>query len=91
MEAHEQQSTYGRSRMGQPARYRLRIAEHLDAHWSESLGQMTIGYPAVGGTVLEGELVDQAALYGLISRLRDLGLTLLALQRVSDDGGFESF
>jgi hypothetical protein len=64
------------------ARYAVRVQGHLDAHWSEWLEGMTITHEAGGATRLEGTLRDQAALYGLINKLRDLSLTLLAVQRL---------
>ena len=63
-----------------PAYYRIHIKEQLDAHWAEWFEGMALSYMADGGTILDGTLVDQAALYGLISKVRDLGLTLLAVQ-----------
>jgi hypothetical protein len=54
----------------------------LDPHWTAWFDGMTLTYSVDGGTLLEGALVDQAALYGLISKLRDLGLTLIAVQPV---------
>lgn len=73
-----------------PARYRLRIMGQLDGHWSEWLSGMQLRHGDAGDTVLEGELADQAALYGLLSRLRDLGLTLITVQRAGEDGAFDS-
>ena len=55
---------------------------HLNAHWSEWLEGMTITHEAGGVTRLEGVLIDQAALYGLLNKLRDLVLALVTLQRV---------
>ena len=65
-----------------PAYYRIYVQEHLDPHWAAWFDGMALTYSADGGTLLEGALVDQAALYGLISKLRDLGLTLIAVQPV---------
>jgi len=48
---------------------------------------MTISHTADGSTLLEGPVVDQAALYGLIRKLRDLGLTLIAVQPVGAEQG----
>jgi len=48
---------------------------------------MTIRHTADGSTLLEGVVVDQAALYGLIRKLRDLGLTLIAVQPVGAEQG----
>lgn len=64
------------------ARYRLRVRGHLSAHWSDWFDGFTITPEPDGTTTLEGLVADQPALYGLITRLRDLGLTLLAVQQL---------
>ena len=53
--------------------YELRVQGHLDDHWSEWLGELAVQRQADGTTVLVGPVVDQAALHGVISRIRDLG------------------
>jgi hypothetical protein len=67
-----------------PTWYQIRVKGHLDATWSAWFDGLTITHDADGATTLQGPVVDQAALYGLISRARDLGLTLLAVSRVAD-------
>jgi hypothetical protein len=62
-----------------PKYYHIRVQEHLDPIWSDWFDGLTIMHDADGTTTLQGPVVDQAALYGLISRARDLGLTLLAV------------
>jgi hypothetical protein len=62
--------------------YAIRVEGHLDAHWSEWLERMTITHEAGGVTRLEGPLVDQAALYGLLNKLRDLRLPLVSVERL---------
>jgi hypothetical protein len=62
--------------------YRIRVEGHLDDRWSEQLGNLVIQRQADGTTVLVGPVVDQAALHGVIARIRDLGLPLLAVDRV---------
>ena len=61
------------------AYYRIHIKERLDAHWAAWFDGLTLSHDADGGTSLEGALVDQSALYGPISKVRDLGLTLIAV------------
>jgi hypothetical protein len=64
--------------------YRIRIAGHLDEQWSESLGGLSLrhtGEPTFE-TILCGPLADQSALYGVLNTIRDLGVTLVALDRV---------
>ena len=56
---------------------RLRIAGHLDSRWSDWFDELELRHLPDGSTELSGLVVDQAALYGLLTRARDLGLTLL--------------
>lgn len=65
--------------------YRLRIRGHLDPAWSTWFDDLTITQEDDGTTTLAGPLVDQAALYGLLGRLRDLGATLLGVERLPAD------
>jgi hypothetical protein len=65
------------------ARYVLRLGGQLDPTWSEWLGGMEIAWDVHGNTLLRGRLVDQAALHGLLTRIRDLGVPLLSVERVS--------
>src|SRR2546426_421440 len=67
------------------ARYAIRVQGHLDADWSEWLDGMTITHEEGGVTRLEGVLRDQAALHGVLNKLRDLSLTVVALQRLDGD------
>jgi len=71
----------------QPRHYRITIQGHLHPRWSEWFEYLTITQQPDGTTTLSGLVADQAALYGLIIKLRDLGLTLLALQSQSADRG----
>ena len=68
-----------------PQSYRLRIRGHLDPDWSAWFDNLTITQDDDGTTTLTGPLVDQAALYGLLGRLRDLGATLLGVERLPVD------
>ena len=65
--------------------YQIRVRGALDPEWSEWFGGLAITHHTDGATTLAGPVADQAALYGLLSRARDLGLTLLAVAR--DEGG----
>jgi hypothetical protein len=60
------------------------VSKQLPARWSAWFAGAVITHRADGSTTIEAALIDQAALYGLISRLRDLGLTLLAVERIAD-------
>jgi hypothetical protein len=66
-----------------PTNYHIRLNGHLDGHWSAWFDNMTISNEANGETVLCGPLVDQAALHGVLIKVRDLGLPLLAVSTVA--------
>jgi hypothetical protein len=57
----------------------IRVKGQIDERWSEWLGGLAVTHTEEGETVLSGTVLDQAALYGLIAKLRDLGLPLAAL------------
>ena len=61
--------------------YCIRVSGHLNDRWSDWLGGLAICHQEDGTTVLVGPIVDQAALHGVIIRIRDLGLTLLSINR----------
>ena len=65
--------------------YEIRVQGHLDQHWSAWFDGLAISYDADGTTVLRGPLVDEAALHGLLSKVRDLALPLLAVNRERAD------
>jgi len=62
-----------------PTQYRIRIRGHLDREWSTWFDDLTLTQNDDGTTELTGPLPDQAALYGVLSRLRDMGATLLTV------------
>ena len=61
--------------------YEIRIEGHLGESWSPWLEDMSICHTKDGQTVLYGPLRDQAALHGVLMRIRDLGLPLLEVKR----------
>jgi hypothetical protein len=67
-----------------PARYQIRVRGTIDPHWSDWFDGMAITYDAGGDTLLIGPLADQAALYGVLHRIRNLGLILLAVARLPE-------
>lgn len=69
-------------RQPQQSIYEIRIHGHLDARWTDWFDGLTITLEANGDTLLTGLLVDQAALYGLLKKVRDLGLPLVSVNRV---------
>ncbi len=64
-----------------PAQYRIKLKGHLDHKWSDWFEQMAISHEGCE-TILTGPVSDQAALHGLLIRIRDLNLTLLAMERI---------
>ena len=66
--------------------YQIRVQGHLDSTWSEWFDGLTIANLANGETLLAGDLADQVALHGVLIKIHDLGLPLLALRRVAVDG-----
>ena len=67
---------------GQPMVYQIRIKGHLGGQWTDWFGGVTITLEPNGNTLLTGALVDQAALHGLLRKVRDLGMPLLSVNRV---------
>ena len=66
----------------QPVIYQIRIKGHLGHQWTDWFEGLTITPGEDGDTLLTGPVVDQAALYGLLKKVRDLGLPLLSVNRV---------
>jgi hypothetical protein len=66
----------------QPVVYEIRIAGHLPAQWSDWFECLSVTLEPDGTTLLSGPVVDQAALYGLLKKVRDTGLTLIAVNQI---------
>jgi hypothetical protein len=66
----------------EPAIYHIRIKGHLGQHWADWFEGLTITPQDNGETLLTGRVVDQAALHGLLRKVRDLGMPLLSVTRV---------
>jgi hypothetical protein len=64
----------------------IRVKGQISERWSDWLEGLTIKHTAEGETVLAGPVADQSALYGLIARLRDLGLPLVSVNQRGADG-----
>jgi hypothetical protein len=68
-----------------PAVYQITVKGHLDSQWSAWFDNMLITNEANGEAVLCGPLADQSALYGVLAKMRNLGLPLLAVTLVATD------
>jgi hypothetical protein len=62
--------------------YEIRIEGHLGPQWTDWFGGLTITQEDNGDTLLTGPVLDQAALHGLLKRVRDLGMPLISVVRV---------
>jgi len=62
--------------------YKIRIKGHLKPSWSETFDGMQLTLTRRGETLLTGAVADQAALHGLLARIRDLNLTLISVIQV---------
>ena len=67
----------------QPVVYEIRIAGHLPSQWSDWFEGLAVTLELDGTTLLSGSVVDQAALYGLLKKVRDLGMPLVAVNRIA--------
>lgn len=67
--------------------YTIKLKGHLDESWADWFEGMTFTHEGDGTTTLTGEILDQAALHGLLKKIRDLGLTLLSVNRFDLDWG----
>ena len=67
----------------QPTFYEIRIAGHLPSQWSDWFESLAVTLEPDGTTLLSGLVVDQAVLYGLLKKVRDLGMPLLAVNQVA--------
>jgi hypothetical protein len=65
-----------------PSAYRLQVDGHLDQHWSPWFGDLTLTHEDDGTTTLAGPVADQAQLHGLLTKIRDLGVTLISVEVV---------
>jgi hypothetical protein len=68
--------------MSDAGRYEIRIRGHLGSRWATWFDGMTLTAMSDGTTVLEGPVVDQAALHGVLHKVRDTGLPLLSVNPV---------
>lgn len=70
--------------MNEGGSYEIRVHGHLDTRWAAWFDGLCLIHQADGTTLLQGPVVDQAALHGLLGKVRDLGLPLIAVNRRRD-------
>lgn len=70
---------------GQPSVYQIKVKGHLGCQWANWFENMTIQQEASGDTTFTGPVIDQAALHGLLTKVRNLGLPLLSITRIDAD------
>jgi hypothetical protein len=68
---------------GQPIIYQIEVEGHLGHQWTDWFNGLTITLHDDGDTLITGPVIDQAALYGLLKKVRDLGMPLVAVKRVN--------
>ena len=66
----------------EPGHYEIRIKGHLENRWADWFDGLTITLEADGETRLSGPVADQAALHGLLRKVRDLGMPLISVKRI---------
>lgn len=69
-----------------PTIYEIRVAGHLPPQWMDWFEGLTVSLEEDGNTLLTGAVADQAALHGLIKKVRNLGLSLLSVNQVPPHG-----
>jgi hypothetical protein len=68
-----------------PGQYEIRLKGHLAARWADWFDGMSLVHESDGTTIIHGPVVDQAALHGLLHRVRDLGIPLISIIRIEPD------
>ena len=64
--------------------YKIRIKGHLDQRWADWFGDLTLAHQPDGTTVMTGPVVDQAALYGILTKIHNLGMPLLEVYQFTE-------
>ncbi len=68
-----------------PGRYEIRLKGHLNSRWAAWFDGLSLTNESDGTTIIHGPVVDQAALHGLLQKVRDLGLPLISVTQVEPD------
>ncbi|MGH3458767.1 hypothetical protein [Aeromicrobium sp.] len=71
--------------MSETGRYEIRLQGHLDTRWTAWFDGLTLTHESDGTTLIHGSVIDQAALHGLLQKIRDVGLPLVSVTRVEPD------
>ncbi len=78
--------THVKHSSGGPGLYQIILQGHLSSQWSDWFDGFSITLEPNGQTVLVGPVTDQAALYGLLKKVHDLGILLISVNRLEPDG-----
>ena len=81
----------GASGAGQSPQYEIRVTGHLGSRWAAWFDGLSLTNEDDGTTVISGSVVDQAALHGLLQKLRDIAVPLLSVTQVNADQGDKQF
>jgi hypothetical protein len=73
-------------RWQEAGRYEIRVKGHLDPRWAAWFDGLSLTHDGDGTTCIHGPVVDQAALHGLLQKVRDIGLPLISVTRVDWEG-----
>jgi hypothetical protein len=68
-----------------PGQYEIRLKGHLDSRWAAWFDGLSLSHSSDGTTVIHGFVADQAALHGLLQKVRDIGVPLISVTQVDPD------
>jgi hypothetical protein len=70
--------------LGMSDEYEIRLEGYLDTQWSQWFGRLVIHHCAHNETILTGPIADQAALHGILAKIRDIGIPILAFKQLQE-------
>lgn len=79
------ETTAPTGRWSEAGQYEIRLNGHLDARWAAWFDGLNLSHDSDGTTVIRGPVIDQAALHGLLQKVRDIGLPLVSVARVDPE------